>query len=214
MSLEVGNQHFDAAVGRHAADLLDGHGEHARAAQVVVVAIDAGHHRVLQSQLRHRIGNAPRLVKINRPGMSLGNGAEAAAPGADVAQQHEGGGAMVPALADVGTLRRLAHRVQAEPARQLLERVIVLAHGRARLQPLRLGPGTPRRRVDLDQGRGHGKVTLYDAQRNPSDSPLVALCSVPDRGNGHARALNAVEHNVGSAPDHQLPDSGFGARPP
>src|ERR1019366_8303554 len=49
-----------------------------------------------------------------------------AAAGTQVAQQHEGRGAMVPALADVGTMRRLADGVQLQVARQGLKVVVIL----------------------------------------------------------------------------------------
>ena len=80
----------------------------------------------------------PRLVEIDGLRTSLRHGAEAAAPRAQIAQQHERRGAMVPALADIGAVRRLANRMQVQLARQRLQVVIVLAHGRARLQPVRL----------------------------------------------------------------------------
>ena len=46
---------------------------------------------------------------------------------------------MVPALADVGALRGFADGVEVERAGQLFEVVVVVAHGRAGSEPLRLG---------------------------------------------------------------------------
>ena len=114
VALEVGDQHLDRQSGHAAADLADGVGEDARAANVVVVAVDAGDDGELQSQLLDGFGHAARLVEIDGCGRALGHGAETAAPRADIAQQHEGRGAVVPALADVGAVRRLANRVQVE----------------------------------------------------------------------------------------------------
>jgi hypothetical protein len=84
---------------------------------LIVVAIDAGHDRELQRQLLHGFRHAARLCKIDGLRTAFGHGAKAATPGAQIAQQHEGRGAMVPALADVGAVRRLANRVQAQFAR-------------------------------------------------------------------------------------------------
>ena len=158
-SLKVGNQHFHAASGHASADFGDRVGEDARATDVVVVAIDAGDDRKLQPQFLHRFGDPARLFKIDRLRAAFRYGAEAAAPGAQIAQQHEGRGAMVPALADVGTMRRLADGVQLQVARQGLEIVIVLAHGRARLQPFRFGRRTARANLDLDQLRSSSHAT-------------------------------------------------------
>src|SRR4029079_14276773 len=55
------------------------------------------------------------------------------------AEDHERGGAVVPALADVRAIRFLAHRVQPELAHDALEPEIVLRPRRADLEPLGLG---------------------------------------------------------------------------
>src|SRR6516225_5932998 len=77
---------------------------------------------------------------------------------------------MIPALANVGTVGRFTHRMQVETTRQSLQAVIVLAHGGARLQPLRLGSRLARPNLDLDQFscRCHAIVLLYDARRRRS----------------------------------------------
>ena len=84
-----------------------------------------------------------------------------ARPGARVAENHEGCGAMVPALADVGAVGFLADRVEAERAHQPLEPVVVLRPRRADLQPL--GLRLPRQLVvallatanEVEGGYGH-----------------------------------------------------------
>src|SRR5665213_3450395 len=60
---------------------------------------------------------------------------------------------MVPALADIGAMRGLAHRVQVQAAGQLLQIVKCVSHGGARLQPVRLGLRTPGSSLDLNQFR-------------------------------------------------------------
>jgi hypothetical protein len=60
----------------------------------------------------HCLGDAARLVEVDRLGAALGHGAESAAARAQVAEHHEGRGFVVPALADVGAVRAFAHGVQ------------------------------------------------------------------------------------------------------
>ena len=144
VALEVGDEDFDAAAGGLAANLFDDQGEGARAAEEVVVAIDAGDHCVLQAERGHCLGDPARLVEVDGLGAALGHGAEAAAAGAEVAEHHEGGGFVVPALADVGAVGALADGVELERAGQVLEGVVVFAHGGAGLEPLGLGRGSVR----------------------------------------------------------------------
>ncbi len=138
-TLEVRDQDFNPATGGQLADLADGLSENARAAQVVVVAIHAGHDRMLEAESCDRFGNPARFVPLNRTGLAFGDGAKSAAPGTNISQQHESRGALIPALSDVGTLRRFAHRVQAQPAGQFLQIVKVFAHRSFGSEPVRLG---------------------------------------------------------------------------
>ena len=85
-----------------------------RAAVGDVVAIDRGDDDVLQAERADGVGDARRLVEVERRRPPVRHGAIAARARADVAENHEGGGAVVPALADVRAARLLAHRVQAE----------------------------------------------------------------------------------------------------
>ena len=88
---------------------------------------------------------------------------------------------MIPAFSNVWTLRRLTHGMQLKLARKFLERVIILPHRRARLQPFRLLLWPLRREVNLHEfGCGCGHVLLfYDASRRIGDSPLqrVQVCN-------------------------------------
>jgi len=147
---EVGDEDFDAAAGGLAADLVDHHGEGARAADQIVVAIDAGDDGVLQAEGGYGFSDAARLVEVDGLGATLGDGAEAAAARAEIAEHHEGCGFMVPALADVGAVGAFAHGVEIERARQALEVVVILAHGGAGLEPVGLGRGDPGGGRDLD----------------------------------------------------------------
>src|SRR5208282_2617344 len=149
--LKIRDQHFDAAIGNQLADLTDRFGKDFGPAYVVVVAVYAGYDGMLQSEGGYGFGHAPRFIPVDRFGASFGHGAKAAAPGANIAEQHERGGLVIPALADVGALRRLADGVQTESARQLLQVVKVVAHGSFRSQPVGLGHASGRSEVDLNQ---------------------------------------------------------------
>ena len=151
VSLEVGDEDFDAASGRLVADLVDDHGEDASAAEEIVVAVDAGDDGVFEAEGGDGFGHAAGLVEVDGLRAALGDGAESAAAGAEVAEHHEGGGFVMPALADVGALRALAHSVEAEGAGETLELMEVFADGRAGLQPLRLGSRGFAGGLDLDE---------------------------------------------------------------
>jgi hypothetical protein len=134
-ALEIRNEYFDAAVRRQLADRVNGLSEDAGAANVVIVAINAGHDRVLEPQRGHGFSYAARLFPIDGFGTSLGNGAKTAAPSTDISQQHESRGLMIPALANVRALCRFANRVKAQASRQLLQIVEIVSHGSFRPQP-------------------------------------------------------------------------------
>ena len=120
-------------------------------ANVVVIAIHAGDDGMLQSKRGDGFGDATRLIPIDRLGTAFGHGAESAAASADIAQQHEGRGLVIPALADVRALRRFADGVQPKPARQLFQVMEVFANRSFRPQPLRLGLPQRRTKLDLDE---------------------------------------------------------------
>ena len=66
--------------------------------------------------VRDRVGDAARLVGVDRHRLARVDQAEAARPRAAVAEDHERGGAVGPALVDVRAAGLLAHGVQVEPA--------------------------------------------------------------------------------------------------
>ena len=134
-ALKIGHQHLDAAARNALADGADGQGEQFRAAIVAVVAIDAGDHGEAQTHGGDGFGDAARLVVIHRQRRAFLHGAEAAAARADVAQNHERGGAVVPAFAHVGAGGAFADGVQAEAVDQRFQIAIVLADGRGGAQP-------------------------------------------------------------------------------
>ena len=65
----------------------------------------------------------------------MGHGAVATVPGADVAQNHESGRAVLPAFADVGAMGLFADRMQAQLTHQVLEAYIVGSSRRPDFEP-------------------------------------------------------------------------------
>src|SRR6202043_1732292 len=117
----------------------DGLGKDFGPANVVIVAVHAGHDGVFQAERGYSLCYSARLVPVDGLRPSLGHGTKTAAARADITQQHEGGGAMIPALADIRTLGRFANCMQSQTASQFLEIVKVVADGSFGAQPIRLG---------------------------------------------------------------------------
>ena len=139
-ALEVGNQHLDAA--RRA---------RARASARIVSA-------KMNAPPSARSSRSTEVITANcRPmratasatragsavsssfGRAVRHGAVGAGARADVAEDHERRRAVVPALADVGAARVLAHGVQLQVLHDPLEPEVVVRPGRADLQPVGLG---------------------------------------------------------------------------
>jgi hypothetical protein len=137
-ALEIRDQHLDRGLRAARLDLADRLGKCPGAEIGEVVAIDGREHDVLQPHRRRRFRNTLRLrgIELRRP--PVGDGAVGAVPGADIAENHEGRGAVLPALADVRAMRFLAHRVEVQVAHELLEAQVVRASGRLHLEPGRL----------------------------------------------------------------------------
>ena len=101
----------------------------------LVVAVDGGDDGVGEAHLLNRSGDAHRLQLVEDEGAPGLHGAEAAGAGAGVAEDHEGGGAGLPALAYVRAAGFLADGVKVLLAHQALEADVVVAAGEADLQP-------------------------------------------------------------------------------
>ena len=81
----------------------------------------------LQAQPGRRFGHAFGLVDFERLGLALGHRAEAARPRADVAQDHERGGPLGPALHAVGALGAFADGLQPQFVDQSGREVVAVA---------------------------------------------------------------------------------------
>jgi hypothetical protein len=72
---------------------------------------------VTQTHLAGHARNVRRLIGIERAWMAaFGHRTESAAARAQVSQDHEGRGAAMKALVQIGTSGRFAHRVQIQPS--------------------------------------------------------------------------------------------------
>src|ERR1700683_2281030 len=138
LSLEVGGEHLDLAAGRLAAHLADDADERGGALVGQVVAVDGRDDGVAQAHARDRAGDAGWLERVVPGGLAGLDVAEAAAPRAGVAEDHERGGAALPALADVGAGGLLADGVQVLGADQLGELAVAPPAGWRHLEPRRL----------------------------------------------------------------------------
>ena len=99
--------------------------ELAGAAIVEIVAIDRGHDDMFEAELRHRLADVLRLVRIERVGLAGRDVAEGAGARADGAEDHHRRVLLLPALADIGAGRLLADGVELELAHQLARREIL-----------------------------------------------------------------------------------------
>ena len=98
---EVGHQDLDPGLRRQLARLADAVDEVAGAAVAQVVAVDAGDDHVLELQRRDRPRQVLRLAGVQRVGAAVADVAERAAARALVAHDHERGGALAEAFADI-----------------------------------------------------------------------------------------------------------------
>ena len=109
---EIRYKHLYAAVWIQVPDAVDATGEYKSSAVGEVVPVDGGDYAVTQTHGLHRLGQPRRLLQVNAGRTAGGHRAIVAAAGAYIAQDHERGGAAVPAFADVGAMGLLADRVQ------------------------------------------------------------------------------------------------------
>ncbi len=146
VAAEIGNQDFYLAAGETMANLLNRAGEDAGAAVRLIVAIDTGNHGVAQAHAGGSFGDADGFFFIGGADRFAGrHRAEAASAGANVAEDHEGGSAVLPAFAHVGTARGFADGVEIVGAHDALEILIALAAEEFHPEPIRAGVGVGRR---------------------------------------------------------------------
>ena len=139
-SLEIRDEHFHAHAWAPAAYGPDRLGEDRRAAVGPFVPVDRGDHGEPQAQLLHGPGHALGLVPVQplvRPARL--HRAEPAAACADIAQDHEGGGPLLPAFPDIRALGALADGVKPVVPDQALQFPEIRPLLQAHLEPRGLG---------------------------------------------------------------------------
>jgi hypothetical protein len=92
----------------------------------------------LRDQARDGLADALRLLDVVLRRFAVRNGAVRAVARADAAQNHERGGAVLPAFPDVGAMRFFAHGMEIELLHHVLETDIVFSARGFDLQPRRL----------------------------------------------------------------------------
>src|SRR5580704_11372723 len=121
VAAKIRDQDFDFATRDPSADLFDGSREDVGAAIFLVVAVDRGHYRVSQTHSRDGFRYAIRFFLVRWAHRFAGRDrTEPAGPGANVAKDHECGGAVLPTLAHVRAAGALADGVQVERAHDAL----------------------------------------------------------------------------------------------
>lgn len=108
---EVGDEGFDAGGGTSLADGADGLGPDGGTPVGQFVAVDGSDYEVAKIQDTGGLGDAAGFIRIEVWRATGGDVAEATGAGADVAKDHEGGGAAAPAFAEVRTFGGLADGV-------------------------------------------------------------------------------------------------------
>ena len=146
VALEVRDEDLDAEVGLTPFELTDGGGKNCRATVVQVVAGHRGDHHVAQVEPRDGLGQAHRLAPVHGPRAAGFDVAEATVARTGVAQKEKRRRAeFAPALANIGTGRLFADRVQPLLAHELLQLLEVRPMRKRHLQPLRPPPNDRRR---------------------------------------------------------------------
>ena len=125
IAVEIGNQYFDLAVRIERAHGFNGRGPVCGAPVRQVVAIYGCYDGMGQFQVSDGFGDMFRFCRIKCSRGSFADRAEAAMPRADVAAQHEGGGAIRPALKNIRTLCFLTNGVKIEPFDQFQNMILI-----------------------------------------------------------------------------------------
>src|SRR5262249_50145953 len=150
--------HF--AAGNAPANFFNRAGKNRRTAVSLVIAVHAGYNRIAQAHAGDGLPYADWFFLIRRTDRpARGNCTEAASARADVAEDHEGRSAVLPAFAHVGAARGFTDRVQFERAHDPLQVLIARTTQEFHPQPAgpRMGVGRRRRRRvrdDVERG-GH-----------------------------------------------------------
>ena len=165
-------------------DRARGGGKMRGAAVGQIVAIDRRHHDVLQAQPRDRLRDPARLVGIERAHLAVRDRAVRAIARAYVAHQHEGGGAMRKAFADIRAARLLADRMQLQLAENRFGAKIFGRHRRAHFDPVGMfafsastDPQPRARRLNESAHSGRGLIDFVVVEHGRAKLSRIALAN-------------------------------------
>ena len=168
VAAEIGDEHLDIGAGGLEANLADGVGPDGGAAIVEFIAVDAGDDDVLEVHGRDGRAHAGGLFKIERRWPAGGDVAESAGASADIAEDHDSGGAGGPAFAKIGAFGALADGVQALVVDEVEELEVFAAGGHFHFEPGGLALGE-----DV-QRNGHKRIVADRRVRR-----RIAHCPLP-----------------------------------
>src|SRR5215510_2928094 len=129
-----------------------------------------------EAKLADSFGDIGGLMGIERAGLAGGDVAEGAGARADVAHDHEGGVLVLPAFADVGAGRLLAHRDETVLAHQPPGLGVFRRIGRTHPDPIRLAPDRIVRPVRL-LGMALGAAERDLVDRTVHSGPRYGACA-------------------------------------
>ena len=164
IATKIGNEDFDLASRDARANLRDGAGEDGGAAVGLVIAVDGRDDGIAQNHAGDGFGDALGFVfSRGAERLAAGDRAEPAGAGADVTENHEGGGAVFPALSHVGAARAFADGVEIERAHGALQFLIFRSAEEAHTQPGRARMRDGRRSGIGKNGEGGGHVKYFES---------------------------------------------------
>src|SRR2546422_2339577 len=129
----------------------------------------------------HRLRHVVRLLRVDEPRATRGDGAEAAAARADVSQDHEGGRAIAPAFVDVGAAGFLADGVQLQPFDHAAHHAIAGPGIETHFEPGGLRAGLPECRSigHQEASRTGGRASPSGGRAPAAQSRLPGIISLP-----------------------------------
>ena len=162
---KIGGQDLDRRAGRGGADRADRTREMLGAAIIQIVPIDRSHNNVRQPERRNRLGDALRLVRVEKIGPAGRDIAEGAGPSAHAAENHDRCMLLLPTFADIRAARLFAHGIEGVLPHQPACRLVFGRARRLDAQP-----------IGLARDRVIGTVDLFGMTRG-------RWCRDPDFGN-------------------------------
>ena len=152
VTLHVTDQHLDLGLGATGANRANGVGNGTGTTVGQIVAGDARNDSVGEVQPNDGLGDALGLRGVQGQGLARIDQTETAGPRAPFTVDHEGRGAVGPALKDVGAAGLFTDRHQSEVFGQFAQRVELVTHMSRDAKPLGLTRGDVECHVGVDSG--------------------------------------------------------------